>query len=85
MLGRRFLSVDDVVVNRVGSGRLVRIAKIFQVPVAALFEGIEDRRQPSSLIADRSAYRLGVAFAKVDDRRIRRSLVTLVERIAARK
>jgi transcriptional regulator with XRE-family HTH domain len=54
-------------VNRVASRRLVRLAKILQVPVTALFEGIEDRRQPSALLAERTAYRLALAFAKLDE------------------
>jgi transcriptional regulator with XRE-family HTH domain len=69
-------------VNRVSGGRLVRVAKILQVPVTALFEGLEDPQQASALIAERTAYRLAVAFAKLRDRRIRRSLIALAETIA---
>jgi transcriptional regulator with XRE-family HTH domain len=71
--------------NRIGSGRLSRIA---DVPVTALFEGVATgraRRAGSSvlrLIADRQAIRLVQAFARVENRVARRSIVTLVERVA---
>ena len=74
--------------NRIGSGRLSRIAAIVDVPVTALFEGVATgraRRAGSSvlrLIADRQAMRLVQAFARVENRVARKSIVTLVERVA---
>jgi transcriptional regulator with XRE-family HTH domain len=56
-------------INRISGGRLVRAAKIFRVPVTALFEAAQDR-SPSALIAERTAYRLAVAFARLRNRRI---------------
>jgi transcriptional regulator with XRE-family HTH domain len=75
-------------INRIGSGRLARIAEVLRIPVAALFDGIEAGPQwdPASslhLIADRRSYRLAVAFNVISDPVFRLSIVTLVEGLAA--
>jgi transcriptional regulator with XRE-family HTH domain len=74
--------------NRVGGGRLSRIASIFSVPIATLFEGTaaEGSRPAEAsalrLIADRQPMRLVQAFAQLRNRNIRLSIVKLVERLA---
>jgi transcriptional regulator with XRE-family HTH domain len=76
--------------NRVGSGRLMRIAEIFGLPIAALFEGAaphsrrKARISATDLIAARSPMRLVKAFARISDRRMRQSIVSLVESVAAK-
>jgi transcriptional regulator with XRE-family HTH domain len=75
-------------VNRVGGGRLMRIARVLGVPVVALYEGIDDRAQlgmPSALalLAGRAPLRLVRAFARLRDRAVRRATVALVENLAA--
>jgi transcriptional regulator with XRE-family HTH domain len=76
--------------NRVGSGRLARVAEALGLPVAALFDstaaGPKRTREPFALnlIAEKSPMRLLQAFARIKDRRVRRSIVALVEIIAAR-
>jgi transcriptional regulator with XRE-family HTH domain len=76
--------------NRVGSGRLASIAEVLGLPVAALFDGTTAGRQPTrepsalSLIAEKTPMRLLQAFARIKDRGMRRSIVALVETIAAR-
>jgi transcriptional regulator with XRE-family HTH domain len=75
-------------VNRIGSGRLVRIAKVLGVPVRALFDGVETAAQsqaPSMLrvLADARAFRLARAFSIIDDPTARLSIVVLVEQLAA--
>jgi transcriptional regulator with XRE-family HTH domain len=76
--------------NRVGSGRLARIAEVLRLPVVALFDGTtagpERTREPAalSLIAEKNPMRLLQAYARIKDRRMRRSIVALVEIIAAR-
>jgi transcriptional regulator with XRE-family HTH domain len=75
-------------VNRIGSGRLVRIARGLGVPLMALFDGVAGARRPPGesslrLIADRKSLRLAQAFAAIRDAGVRRSLVELVERAAA--
>jgi len=71
--------------NRIGTGRLVKIAGILGMPVATLLEGVEGGATANlyALIQDRRAYRLAVAFAGITDENCRLSLVNLVERIAA--
>ncbi len=75
--------------NRVGSGRLARIAEIFGMPIEALFDGATDSRQgvhrtsPLDLIAEKEPFQLVEAFAQIKNRGLRRSIVNLVERIAA--
>ena len=76
--------------NRVGSSRLTRIADAFGLPVAALFDGTTAGRQrgcePSALhlIAEKSPLRLVQAFARIKDRSLRRSIVAMVENVAAK-
>ena len=74
--------------NRIGSGRLLRIAQILEIPVSALFDGIEggpfaDQVPRSGLLADRRALRLAQAFDAIDDPVLRLSIIELVEMTAA--
>lgn len=76
----------EVGANRIGTGRLVKLAAILGVPIAALFDGIEgtDASRPLlALIADKRAFRLARAFAAVENTTMRLSLVNMVEKIAA--
>lgn len=76
--------------NRVGAGRLPRIAEIFGVPVGALFEGTMNAPPgsgrggavPAGLITDTATIRLLTAYASIADRSVRNQLSGLVERIA---
>jgi transcriptional regulator with XRE-family HTH domain len=73
--------------NRVGAGRLHQIACIFGVSVTALFEGSDI--EPGSgglildLLADPHSLRIIEAMAEISDSSLRRSVVELVEQIAA--
>jgi len=74
-------------INRVGSGRLVSIAEALGVPVTALLDGAEsaekpDPPRPLGLIADRQPFRLASAFSRIEDKELRSTLVSLMERIA---
>ncbi|HXW26346.1 MAG TPA: helix-turn-helix transcriptional regulator [Xanthobacteraceae bacterium] len=74
--------------NRIDSGRLVRIARILEVPVAALFEGVEGSIDPSAptllrLLAEPRSLRLAQAFAAITNVTLRLSILSLVERVAA--
>jgi transcriptional regulator with XRE-family HTH domain len=87
-LGVTFQQIQkyEVGANRVGTGRLVKLAAILGVPVAALFEGTAgtDPSQPLlALISDRGSFRLARAFSAITDNRCRMSLVNLVEEVAA--
>ena len=73
--------------NRVGSGRLLKIATFLNVPVAALFTGSDemadtDKQLIFDQLARPHANRLLQAFARIDDDGLRRSVVQLVEEIA---
>ncbi len=75
--------------NRIGGGRLTRIAAALDVPLAALFEGAEPGGQGSAasfahLITDPRALRLVQAFARVEDTDARQVIVALVEVMARR-
>ncbi len=76
--------------NRVGAGRLFRIAEILKVPVTAFFEGSETahreskRPSPLSMLADSRSFRLVQAFSTIRQDNLRRSVVELVETIAAK-
>ena len=72
--------------NRIGTGRLVKAAAILGVPTAALLEGVDgsDRtRSLLSLVDDRRSFRLARAFAAIEDKAARLSIVNLLEKIAA--
>jgi transcriptional regulator with XRE-family HTH domain len=86
-LGVTFQQVQkyEVGANRIGTGRLVKLAAILGIPVAALFDsadGTDPSRSLLALIADARAFRLAHAFAAVENPTLRLSLVKLVEKIA---
>jgi len=73
--------------NRVGAGRLPQIAEIFDVPIGALFDAnaITSRGEttaPAKLLPDRSTLKLLTAFDGIAHRKIRHSLIDLVDTIA---
>jgi len=87
-LGVTFQQIQkyEVGANRIGTGRLVKLAAILGVPIAALFDGTEGAdpsRSLLALIADKRAFRLAHAFAAIKDNTARVTLVNLVEKIAA--
>ena len=73
--------------NRVGSGRLLKIADLFKVPVAALFEGAENCQAdhavklPSALLIEPYALRIVRAFCSITNEELRRRLVEVIEAI----
>ena len=76
----------EVGANRIGTGRLVKVAAVLGVPVAALFEGTNAADPSESLLAlvsDSRSFRLAQAFAAIKHTNLRLSLIQLVERIAA--
>jgi transcriptional regulator with XRE-family HTH domain len=86
-LGVTFQQVQkyEVGTNRIGTGRLVKLAAILGIPVAALFDsadGSDPSRSLLALIADKRAFRLAHAFSTIKDVTVRLSLVKLVEKIA---
>jgi transcriptional regulator with XRE-family HTH domain len=77
-------------VNRVGCGRLFQIARILGLHVMDFFDG-SDPGKPSmsrnvrDLISEPQAFQLAEAFSEINDRRLRRSVVDLVRKIAQAK
>ena len=74
-------------VNRVGAGRLFQIARILNVHVMDLFVGTPTgqstrTRDLHDLMSEPQAFRLVEAFSQIGDRRLRRSVVELVRKIA---
>jgi transcriptional regulator with XRE-family HTH domain len=74
--------------NRVGSGRLFKIAAILGVPVTALFEGAhqtasgEAGPSPVAMLTEPYVLRLLQAFCALRDMDLRRSLAELAEYMA---
>jgi transcriptional regulator with XRE-family HTH domain len=73
--------------NRVGSGRLLKIATFLGVPVTALFKGSDelantDKQSIFDQLARPHANRLLQAFARINQDELRLSVVQLVEQIA---
>jgi transcriptional regulator with XRE-family HTH domain len=75
----------EVGANRIGTGRLVKVAAVLGIPIATLFDGADTdpSRSLLALVADARAFRLAQAFAAIDNSTLRLSLVYLVEKIAA--
>src|SRR5262245_19407807 len=84
--------------NRVGASRLQQISEILQVPVSFLFdggrsgsttaEGLSEGASPSyvsDLLATSEGLALTRAFTRITDAKLRRSIVELVEQIAAQE
>jgi transcriptional regulator with XRE-family HTH domain len=83
--------------NRVGASRLQQISEILQVPVSFLFDGgpsgavnsdgFSEGTSPayvSDFLATSEGLALTRAFTRISDAKLRRSIVELVEQIAAR-
>jgi transcriptional regulator with XRE-family HTH domain len=82
--------------NRVGASRLQQISEILQVPVSFLFDGgpsgmangnvFGEGSSPayvSDFLATSEGLALTRAFTRIPDAKMRRSIVELVEQIAA--
>ena len=81
-------------VNRVGAGRLTKIAEVLGVQVGTFFTGKEmlidsDAKEgaasPLKLLTVSGAFRLLRAYADIEDGNLRRSIVDLVERISSHR
>jgi transcriptional regulator with XRE-family HTH domain len=78
-------------VNRVGAGRLTKIAEVLGVPVGSFFSGKEvleseanrdvDQASPLKLLTVSGAFRLLRAYSEIEDSDLRRCIVDLVEQI----
>jgi transcriptional regulator with XRE-family HTH domain len=86
--------------NRIGASRLQQISDILQVPVSFLFEGgptatptmngagAPEAPSPayvSDFLATSEGLALTRAFTRISDAKLRRSIVDMVEQIAARE
>lgn len=77
-------------VNRVGSGRLFKIAEVLGVPVSGFFDGADYsgdetvRNSPVAMLAEPYALRLLKAVRDIADPELRRSLVEVAEKFAAK-
>jgi transcriptional regulator with XRE-family HTH domain len=75
----------EVGANRIGTGRLVKVASVLSIPTATLFEGADTdpSRSLLALVTDARAFRLAQAFAAIKNSTLRLSLVYLVEKVTA--
>jgi transcriptional regulator with XRE-family HTH domain len=84
--------------NRIGASRLQQISDILQVPVSFLFEGgptattsvdgvmvAPSPAYVSDFLATSEGLALTRAFTRIADAKLRRSIVDMVEQIAARE
>ena len=80
-------------VNRVGAGRLTKIAAALRVPVSELLgddgtgrnnrRDVDEARSPLKVLTVPGALRLLKAYAQISDGHQRRNIVALVERIVS--
>jgi transcriptional regulator with XRE-family HTH domain len=76
--------------NRVGAGRLTKIARVLNVPVSSFFDGREaiDKvarqgfHSPLAAMAQPYAYRLLRAYSTISDPELRQTIVEFVERVS---
>ena len=99
LLGVTFQQVQkyEKGVNRVGAGRLTKIAEVLGVPVGSFFtgkemlvdgqakEGAGGEASPLKLLTISGAFRLLRAYSEIDDTNLRRSIVDLVEQISSQR
>jgi len=75
--------------NRIGAGRLQRIAEVFEVPLAALFDlprlGRKDGADPLEAMRTAGAARLVQAYSRIRDAMVRHAFVRLAEEMASRE
>jgi transcriptional regulator with XRE-family HTH domain len=75
--------------NRISAGRLYRIAKLFNIPIASLYDGLEGvsgkGQSPAKLLTRRDATKLVEAFVDIPDRSARYALVTLARQLSGAK
>jgi transcriptional regulator with XRE-family HTH domain len=81
-------------VNRVGAGRLTKIAKVLGIDVSTFFSGKEmlqsepskdGEASPLKLLTVPGAFRLLRAYGDIEESDLRRAIVDLVEQIAGGK
>jgi transcriptional regulator with XRE-family HTH domain len=75
-------------VNRVGSGRLHKIAEIFEVPVGSFYSGAVKQKDtnassPFDLLADALTMQMACEFGKLTDNKMRRAILAVVEAMVA--
>jgi transcriptional regulator with XRE-family HTH domain len=72
--------------NRISAGRLYRIAKLFNVPIASLYDGLEGvsgkGTSPAKLLTRRDATKLVEAFIQIREHTTRYALLTLTRNLA---
>ena len=97
LLGLTFQQVQkyEKGVNRVGAGRLTKIATVLQVPVMTLLgpdenlvgkrKGRDETESPLKLLTTPGALSILRAYGKLTDGKMRRCIVQMVEEIAARR
>jgi len=79
-------------VNRVGAGRLTKIAEVLGSPVSYFFganeDGVTERRgtasSPLKLLTVPGALRLLQAYGRINDHKLRRSVISMLESLGRR-
>ena len=79
--------------NRIGAGRLTKIAAVLGIPVSELLgddgaaqsnrRAVAEARSPLKLLTPPGALKLLTAYARINDGHQRRNILALVERIAS--
>jgi transcriptional regulator with XRE-family HTH domain len=82
-------------VNRVGAGRLTKIAEVLGIEVGTFFSGKEvlegeqskegGQSSPLKLLTVSGAFRLLRAYGDIEDSNLRRAIVDLVEQISSQR
>ena len=71
--------------NKVSAARLLRIATVMKVPVVTFYgtvKGATMGNSPLELLSRSDAFKLAEAFDRISSRRVRKSVVALVQKLA---
>ena len=74
--------------NRIGSGRLFRIAELLEAPLASFFGGEEKQTRlrlstPFDLLSDPLTLQMAQEFSKIADRKTCRAVLAIVETLVS--
>ena len=80
--------------NRVVASRLYAVARVLDMPVASFFEGLPKSKSKSdkeleevtaALLSSREVFNLNQSFMRIKDRKLRRTIIDLIGRVADMK
>jgi transcriptional regulator with XRE-family HTH domain len=89
-LGITFQQIQkyEIGTNRIGSGRLFKIAELLKAPLASLYGGQEKQTKwpassPFDLLSDPLTLQMAQEFSKISDKKTSRAFLAIVESLVS--